>query len=1324
MYKKLFILISVLILSITWIFTGAAEAQLRPSSAVLLPYFEVDLANPGKTTVFAVGNVLNQPVDIHIEMRTNWGIPIFDLPVKLGPREVRSFNLRDWIVQGDAPGRTLKAAEKAHAKAALTGQKSPKDNLYYSTAVADGLAVGSIVIRTQPNEPPGALWGDFLLIDSSLRISMGDDLVNLERSAGCQAQVQSTQLCSHHALRFVSGKAFNLDTQVLVWTDRSAQPSKTPFPESLRVVLDGTAFNEAGTAMNDVHLRLLPLQVVSINSLGLKEPFGWIDIESEEPVFIGLHFDSLRTDGAALQTYCLPTPLLPPPDGPRIEIEKRTNGQDANAAPGPSIPVGSPVLWEYIVRNTGNTRLTQIDVADDRGVQVICPNDALNPGESMTCTGQGTAVACQYENLGTATARTPSGDDVTDDDPSHYFGSQNAKIDIEAAINGNDADNAPGLLIPQDSPTQWTYTVTNNGDVNLAEIKVTDEKGVVLSCPKTSLRPGESMACTASGTVGAGPYASVGAATAKPPCGPDVSDNDPVHYTGQDNPPGLKIEKRTNGQRYTQAPGASVAIGSAVTWSYIVTNTGAVALTNVIVTDDKVGPISCPKATLQPGESMTCTANGTATACQYSNTGTAMGTPPSGPSLTAQDWSFYFGQVHPAIDIDKRTNGQDAPVAPGLMINAGSPVQWTYIVKNTGDVVLTNVAVTDDKGVAVSCPKTTLQPGETMTCTANGTATSGQYRNVGTAAGSPPCGSAVSDSDASHYFGKDEKPGLTIEKRTNGQRYTQAPGANVAIGSTVTWSYIVKNTGNVTLTNVRVTDDKVSSISCPKTVLEAGESMTCTASGKAAACQYNNTGTALGTPPSGPDASAQDWSFYYGQIHPAIGIDKRTNGQDAPVAPGPMIDVGSPVQWTYTVTNSGDAALSNVTVTDDKGVAVSCPKTTLQPGESMTCTANGTAIAGQYRNVGSVAGTPPCGPAVSDSDPSHYYGKHDEPGLTIEKLTNGQHYTQAPGASVAPGSTVTWSYIVRNTGNVTLSNVRVTDDKVGSISCPKTTLQAGESMTCTASGKAAACQYSNTGTAVGTPPSGSDVSDQDLSYYFGQVHPAISIDKRTNGQDAPAAPGPAINVGSPVQWTYIVKNTGDVALNSVKVTDDKGVAVSCPKTTLQPGESMTCTGNGTATAGQYKNVGTATGTPAASCGSAVSDSDASYYYGKTQSYQGCTPGYWKNHTDSWPPTGYSPAQLVKSVFSQSSSYPSLGNSSLLASLSFQGGSTLEGAAGNLLRASTAALLNAAHPGVNYPRSVASILSDVNAAIASNSRDTMLALASALDDDNNRGCPLN
>lgn len=121
---------------------------------------------------------------------------------------------------------------------------------------------------------------------------------------------------------------------------------------------------------------------------------------------------------------------------------------------------------------------------------------------------------------------------------------------------------------------------------------------------------------------------------------------------------------------------------------------------------------------------------------------------------------------------------------------------------------------------------------------------------------------------------------------------------------------------------------------------------------------------------------------------------------------------------------------------------------------------------------------------------------------------------------------------------------------------------------------------------------------------------------------------------------------------------------------------------------------------------------------------GCTPGYWKNHTESWAGTGYSPDQTTGSVFSGASAFPALASQSLLQSLQGGGGPGTLGAAKILLRAAVAALLNAAHDGVDYPRTTAEILADVNAALTSNNRNTMLALASELDSDNNLGCTLN
>jgi hypothetical protein len=123
--------------------------------------------------------------------------------------------------------------------------------------------------------------------------------------------------------------------------------------------------------------------------------------------------------------------------------------------------------------------------------------------------------------------------------------------------------------------------------------------------------------------------------------------------------------------------------------------------------------------------------------------------------------------------------------------------------------------------------------------------------------------------------------------------------------------------------------------------------------------------------------------------------------------------------------------------------------------------------------------------------------------------------------------------------------------------------------------------------------------------------------------------------------------------------------------------------------------------------------------------QGCTHGYWKNHTESWPPTGYLTSQKVKDVFSVPNGYAGyIKNATLLGALDFQGGNSLDEKAEILLKQAVAALLNAAHPSINYPLSVSEVISQVNAALASLNPTTITNLATLLDDYNKLGCPLN
>ncbi len=120
-------------------------------------------------------------------------------------------------------------------------------------------------------------------------------------------------------------------------------------------------------------------------------------------------------------------------------------------------------------------------------------------------------------------------------------------------------------------------------------------------------------------------------------------------------------------------------------------------------------------------------------------------------------------------------------------------------------------------------------------------------------------------------------------------------------------------------------------------------------------------------------------------------------------------------------------------------------------------------------------------------------------------------------------------------------------------------------------------------------------------------------------------------------------------------------------------------------------------------------------------FQGCTPGYYKNHTSLQAWGGVNSTTKLGKVFTKTPA--TLANYTLLRALSFQGGETLDGAKEILLRAGVAAYINAGHPAVDYPIGVEDVKLRVNGALASNNRDTIIAMASELDSFNNLSCPL-
>src|SRR3989441_730542 len=190
---------------------------------------------------------------------------------------------------------------------------------------------------------------------------------------------------------------------------------------------------------------------------------------------------------------------------------------------------------------------------------------------------------------------------------------------------------------------------------------------------------------------------------------------------------------------------------------------------------------------LDVGETWTYTATGTAVSGQYSNLGTAAGAGNvSDRPVTHSNPDFYFG-LNPAINIVKLTNNTNNDSAPGLQVPAGSIVTWTYVVTNPGNEPLKGVSVVDDRIGTLSAhtgdanSNGLLDVGETWTYTANGTAVSGQYSNLGTASGAGNV-SNISVTLSNPHISSPLTPPITIPNLTNNTNNDSAPGLQVLAG--------------------------------------------------------------------------------------------------------------------------------------------------------------------------------------------------------------------------------------------------------------------------------------------------------------------------------------------------------------------------------------------------------------------------------------------------------------------------------------------------------------------------------------------------------------
>ena len=328
---------------------------------------------------------------------------------------------------------------------------------------------------------------------------------------------------------------------------------------------------------------------------------------------------------------------------------------------------------------------------------------------------------------------------------------------------------------------------------------------------------------------------------------------------------------------------------------------------------------------------------------------------------------YNFGEeaLSPSISLEKLVNGEDADAAPGLLVSVAAPVTFEYRVANTGNLDLTELAVTDDILGVIECPSDTLSVGASMVCTIDDVSVEGPYVNIGSVSTQPidldgaDFGDRIEATDAAHYFGGGA--GVEIVKRVDGQDADTAPGPVLVVGETAVFTYEIRNTGSLDLIDLELTDDVLGAIDCPSRV-EAGQTLTCRASAVVERDAYVNIGVVSAQPvftdatgtemQVGERVEAADPAHYFGEISD-LSIIKRVNGSETSNASGILVDLGDRLVFTYEVANTGNVDLVDLVVLDDVLGPVACPVTELAAEATVTCTLATNATIGTVTNIGS-----------------------------------------------------------------------------------------------------------------------------------------------------------------------------------------------------------------------------------------------------------------------------------------------------------------------------------------------------------------------------------
>src|SRR5690606_35994851 len=363
----------------------------------------------------------------------------------------------------------------------------------------------------------------------------------------------------------------------------------------------------------------------------------------------------------------------------------------------------------------------------------------------------------------------------------------------------------------------------------------------------------------------------------------------------------------------------------------------------------------------------------------------------------------------------------------------------------------------------------------------------------------------------------------------------------------ISYTFTLTNTGNVTITAPTLTDAKLgmASVSFPDTSLVPGASTTLTrpytlTQADMDSGEVSNTATVTGKAPNGDEVSdvsdtgtGRDGS----SITDPEDVDSDGDGDDGndptvldldqlPALTFTKSDAltndadgngevseGDVLTYTFTVANTGNVTLGNVSITDTDLPGLSALTYTwpnesapgvpvvgeVRPGQSVTATATYTVTLadvnrGHITNQATVSVDTPSGapdlpdtksddPETTDLDDPTVVTVPQRPALTLVKTAGAITDTNGDGRHSA-GDQISYTFTLTNTGNVTITAPTLTDAKLGmaSVSFPDTSLVPGASTPLTrpytlTQADMDSGEVSNTATATGKAPNGDEVSD-------------------------------------------------------------------------------------------------------------------------------------------------------------------------------------------------------------------------------------------------------